>query len=84
MISKTAILGTIIFFYTILTFLMALYGDTLNTEQITDIPTVNFLGDAVIGYASLEWLNVLLFAPLLIVVGWIIVTSLVPTTNSGA
>jgi hypothetical protein len=47
------------------------------------IPAGELLGYVLIGFSQLGWLNALLFTPLLLIGGWIIVSSFVPTINAG-
>ena len=85
----------IIVFYSLLTVIMGFIGTSINMDtgiQTTDydgmnswssdIPVVN---NVVTGFSSLPlWVNTVIFTPLIIILFWIVLTTIVPTVDSGA
>jgi len=86
-LSKTEILFTLIVFYTLLSITMMFIGSSINIESPTLSTYDNVIlpfDNIITGFSSLPvWINTLLFTPLLLLLTWIIVSSL-PTINGGS
>lgn len=89
-LSKTGILFTIIVFYAVVFVLVGyintyFYSDaTIEQDDINTSNFFGFLGNVITGISNLPlWLNTILFGSLIIIIGWIIFSSL-PTFNGGA
>lgn len=97
MLSKTGIIFTAIVFYAMLGLCLSLDMTDEATvsayeyqPNVTDSQGIEYsysvfsFGNIVDNLVSLGWFNIVLFSPLAIIFGWVVVTSLIPTTNSGA
>ena len=89
-LSKIGILFTVLMFYSItFIFIGYYYGDTARVNQIPATTAggsslFGFIGNIISGVSGLPWwVNTIVFTPLIIILGWIIVSSL-PTINGGA
>jgi uncharacterized membrane protein YhdT len=88
-LTKTGILFTVLVFYGVLFIIIGFYyGDTGRVSQISSTTAgggtfFSFIGQIISGIVGLPWwVNSIIFTPLIIMIGWIIVSSL-PTLNGG-
>lgn len=85
LLSKTQVLLSALVFYAALTAMIGLYGaglvDNEQSEGSVLIPHSSF--NIIAGINGLGWLTPLLFAPLGLIIVWVVASSL-PTLNGGA
>ena len=80
-LTKTGILFVIIIFYAFITIMIA-YFFGLESNNIYSTEEKTFFSLVITGFTGLGWLNAVIFTPLLLVIAWIILSSL-PTINGG-
>ena len=90
-LTKTGILLTLLVFYAVLFVLIGFsHGSTqiiehdgISKYSVLGFSTFGFLGDIFSGISELPWwINSIIFTPLVIIIAWIVVSSL-PTFNGG-
>jgi len=87
MLNKSELLLVIILFYAFLSVFMGMIGNSLNMdlgEQSNTIDNkISVIDNVITGYTAFEWwVTVLIFTPLISVLGFVLISSL-PTFNGG-